>query len=79
LSFSAYVTAVYAVVSKISENPAAALAVVDVTDMALGLHLSYVFSWLMAVGPMYPWLFLSMSAFSSAVSTYIVLNRVKIY
>jgi DHA1 family inner membrane transport protein len=79
LSFSAYLTAVYAVASQISENPAAALAVVDVTDVALGLHLSYVFSWLMTVGPMYPWLLLSMSAFSSAVSTYIVLNRVKIY
>jgi DHA1 family inner membrane transport protein len=79
LSFSAYITAVYAVASKISENPAAALAVVNVTNMALGLYLSYVFSWLMIVEPMYPWILLSMSAFSSAVSTYIVLNRVKIY
>lgn len=79
LSFSTYITAVYAVASKISENPAAALAMINVTNMALGLHLSYVFSWLMTAGPIYPWFLLSMSAFSSAVSTYIVLKRLKTY
>jgi MFS family permease len=78
-SFSAYITAVYATASKTSENPAAALAVINVTNMALGLHFSYVFSWLMAAGPVGPWLLLSSLALSSAASTYVVVNRLKIY
>jgi Arabinose efflux permease len=79
ISFSAYITAVYAAASKMSENPAAALAVINVTNMALGLHFSYVFSWLMALGSVYPWLLLSALALSSAVSTYIAINKIKIY
>jgi hypothetical protein len=78
-SFSAYITAVYATASRASENPAAALAVINVTNMALGLHFSYVFSWLMAAGPVGPWLLLSSLALSSAASTYVVVNRLKIY
>lgn len=78
-SFSAYITAVYATASKVSRNPASALAVINVINMALGLHFSYAFSLLMAFSPTYPWLLLSALAFLSAIATYIVINMLKIY
>ncbi|ABP50251.1 MAG: MFS transporter [Pyrobaculum arsenaticum] len=70
LSFSTYITAVYATSSRTAANPAAALAVINITNMALGLHFSYVFSLLMTSSPAYPWLMLSVLALISAVASY---------
>ncbi|ACB39583.1 MFS transporter [Pyrobaculum neutrophilum] len=75
LSFSTYMTGVYAASSRAAQNPASALAVINVTNMALGLHVSYLFSWLMAQSPDYPWLFLASLALASAVATYAVVVR----
>ncbi|MFN3803931.1 MAG: MFS transporter [Pyrobaculum sp.] len=69
LSFSIYITAVYTTASRRAENPASALAVINVTNMALGMHLSYFFSWLMEISPTYPWLFLSTLVLTSALTT----------
>lgn len=71
LSFSIYITAVYTIASRRAENPASALAVINVTNMALGMHLSYLFSWLMEMSPTYPWLSLSLLVLTSALTTYI--------
>ncbi|MEM1598282.1 MAG: MFS transporter [Pyrobaculum sp.] len=78
-SFSIYITSIYAAASKKSENPASALAVINVTNMALGLHVSYVFTRLMEAAPAYPWALLSTLAMASATTSYILINRVKIY
>ncbi|MGC9131209.1 MAG: MFS transporter [Pyrobaculum sp.] len=79
MSFNAYITSVYAAASRRAENPASALAIINIVNMALGLHFSYAFSWLMTQSPEYPWHMLSLLTFISALSTYIVANRLKIY
>ncbi|MCX8136023.1 MFS transporter [Pyrobaculum aerophilum] len=79
ISFNAYITSVYTTASKRAENPASALAIINVLNMALGLHFSYAFSWLMTQWAKAPWLMLSALALLSAFSTYIVINRLKIY
>ncbi|ABO07957.1 MFS transporter [Pyrobaculum calidifontis] len=76
-AFSAYITAIYATASKVSQDPSSALAVVNVTNMALGLHVSYIFSWLMAYSPALPWEFLAALAASSSLATYAVAQRTK--
>ncbi|MEZ0318696.1 MAG: hypothetical protein ABWK05_01705 [Pyrobaculum sp.] len=78
-SFSTYITSIYAAASKNSKNPASALAVINVTNMALGLHVSYIFTRVMELAPAYPWALLSALAVASAAASYILLSRVKVY
>lgn len=77
--FSLYITSIYAMSSRASGNPASALAAVNVTNMALGVHVSYLFSWLMEHSEALPWALLATLTFFTSISTYIVVNRIKIY
>ncbi|CCC80720.1 permease of the major facilitator superfamily [Thermoproteus tenax Kra 1] len=68
LGYTVYITSIYAMGAKLG-NPSAALAVINVIDMSLGMGFSYVFSYTMELNPAIPWAILSALALISATAT----------
>ncbi|MGC9118277.1 MAG: MFS transporter [Thermoproteus sp.] len=67
-AYTVYITAIYAEGSR-RGPPSSALAVINVVDMALGLNISYIFSFAMAASPPSAWEIDAGLALASALAT----------
>lgn len=72
--YTIYITAIYAEGSRRGQ-PSSALAVINVIDMALGLNISYLFSYAMAIYPPLAWAITAVLASASASAAALVLRR----
>ena len=75
VAYTIYITAIYAEGSR-SGAPASALAVINVVDMALGLNVSYLFSFTMALSPPSAWEVDAGLALASALAIFALAGRI---